>query len=143
MNRDLAWLMWVSLAFAAAWSLVLLWAVDGVAVYSTEDLSSDGGATTTGASLADVNGPYAYAVAGVPLFVTVAVALLATFQPHLALALAALGVAGVLGVANLLAMLTVGIFVLPTTGALLLAAILMLARATSRAPSLQGSLPPG
>ncbi len=134
MERWLGWAVWVPVTLALAWSGLLLWLVDTVDVYSSISASDDGTMSTSGDTLAETNGSYAYLVACVPLTVSVVVALLAAFRPHLTTAGIAACIVGLLGVLNLLAMLTVGIFVLPATAALVVAVVAMFVRATSASP---------
>ena len=117
----------IALTFALAWSTLLLGGALVLPAYSTSSQSASLD-TTTGTStpepvttgtetLVGVNGPGALIVVGIPLVVTLLVgAALAARRRRIGWVLTS-----VLGFFNLLAMLSIGIFILPTTLALVVA----------------------
>ena len=116
----------IALAFALAWSALLGAAAIVLPAYgtATESASVDSstGATTTTATtgtatLVGVNGSGVLITVSIPLAVTLLVALALAFRRR------RVGwvLTSVLGFFNLLAMLSIGIFILPTTLALVVA----------------------
>jgi hypothetical protein len=105
-----------------------VWSV-GLVVVFADEVERDGG----------------YVVAGVPLVATALVAVLAALaallRPRAWPVVVAFVVVGPLGCVNLLAMLTIGIFFIPATGALAAAVLLMLTRATPVSPPHTAGLP--
>lgn len=100
----------LSLTFAGLWSSALL--VGSVRTFG-EDL-----------------GPGRWLLGSIPLAATLLVAVMALAKVGPGPVAGAFVVVGLLGIGNLLAMLTVGIFVVPATGALLIAAASMRVRWT-------------
>lgn len=101
-----------------------------VAAGSGQVLHQTGSVTHTSATLVQVNGSHALAVAAFPLLVTVLVAL-AIGRPRSGRMAAAFAwvCIGMLGILTLLSMLTIGTFLLPVCGALTLACALHSGRA--------------
>jgi uncharacterized membrane protein YhaH (DUF805 family) len=117
----------VSLVGAGLWSVGLLVALSTVPAYQTMTASSTGSISTgsistQGETLVGENGAWVLIVLAVPLAATllVAVALLVRRRSTLWMACV---ITGVLALLNLPAMLTIGIFVLPVTGALVVACL--------------------
>ena len=124
----------VALLCAAVWALGLLVAGWLVPVYQSTSFSSSGEQTRSTETLVGVNGPGVLIVLAIPLLATLLVAGALLVRPRrgalpLAWALTAL-LAGV----NLLAMLTIGIFILPVTAALVVACATCTATAVAVAP---------
>ena len=124
----------VALLCAAVWALGLLVAGWLVPVYQSTSISSSGEQTRSTETLVGVNGPGVLIVLAIPLLATLLVAGALLVRPRrgalpLAWALTAL-LAGV----NLLAMLTIGIFILPVTAALVVACATCTATAVAVAP---------
>ena len=124
----------VALLCAAVWALGLLVAGWLVPVYQSTSFSSSGEQTRSTETLVGVNGPGVLIVLAIPLLATLLVAGALLVRPRrgalpLAWALTAL-LAGV----NLLAMLTIGIFILPVTAALVVACATSTATAVAVAP---------
>ena len=115
----------LALGGATLWSLALVVAVLTLPVYSGETTTSDStGATTTTATSATLvaeNGWWGLVVAGIPLVVCLVVRTLLLGPVGRAARVAAAVVVALLGLGNLLAMLSIGIFVLPVTVALAVA----------------------
>ena len=112
---------------AVGWGLLLFVAAATVPVYDSETATatSDGSATgevTSGTATAvEVNG-WGVAIAfGFPLLVALVVSVALWFRDHPAALPIAWTLTAVLGMLNLLAMLSIGIFVLPVTVALVVA----------------------
>jgi hypothetical protein len=111
----------VALVLAAAYSVAVLVAAFVAPVYES-DSSSSSGATSQGAdTLVGVNGPGVAIVMVVPLLVTLAVAAVLSMAPPRRALPIAWTLTGLLAAGNLLAMLSVGVFVLPVTVALFVA----------------------
>ena len=116
----------IALAFAVAWSALLVAAAIVLPAYGTAtkpaSVDSSAGSTTTtattgAATLVGVNGSGVLIIVSIPLAVSLLVALaLAGRRRRVGWVLTAL-----LGFFNLLAMLSIGIFILPTTLALVVA----------------------
>jgi len=117
----------IALTFALVWSTLLLGAALVLPAYSTSSqsasLDTTTGSTTTStvtngsATLVGVNGPGVLIVVGIPLVVTLLVgAALAARRRRIGWVLTS-----VLGFFTLLAMLSIGIFILPTSLALVVA----------------------
>jgi len=117
----------IALAIAAAWSVLLVAAAFVAPAYSTSSgsasMDTTSGATTTtevttgSATLVAVNGPGVLVVIALPLVVTLLVALsLATGHRRVGWVLTA-----ILCLVNVLALLSVGIFFVPVTLALIVA----------------------
>lgn len=129
------------LAAAIVWGLALPLLAVVAPLYQGESSvsSSDGTAvtTTSTATLVQVDGRSVLVTVCVPLVVAVVVAVLLT-APGLgrwAVVVASV-LTGVLALANLVAMMTIGIFVLPTTGCLIAACVIRLSHPEGR-PVLQ------
>lgn len=106
------------LVAAALWSVGLVAAGATVPVYRTASAGSDGSVTSHGETLIGENGAWVVVVLVVPLIATLLVAgALLTSRDPWALWFASV-VTGLLAAVNLPAMLTIGIFVLPVTAAL-------------------------
>ncbi|HEX6876439.1 MAG TPA: hypothetical protein VF165_12325 [Nocardioidaceae bacterium] len=111
----------IALSIAGVWGLGLVVAGFFVPVYHFSGWSSSGGLTRSTATLVDVNGLGVVVVLALPVVATVLVtfALLVRSQPG---AMAAAWVLTVLLAGfNLLAMLSIGVFVVPVTAALVVA----------------------
>jgi hypothetical protein len=102
----------VALGLALTWSAALVVGAFFVPVYSTEGLTSSGPATLVGE-----NGTRVIGIIVIPL-VLVLLVTAALWRNHLA---AAWSVTGVLAAFNLLALLSIGVFVLPVTVGLIVA----------------------
>ena len=115
----------IALVVANAFSLLLLAGTFLVPVYETTSTSSDGGTTTTGsATLVDENGAGVVLVLTLPLLVSLLVSLLLLRAPRRVGLPLAWTLTGLFAALNLLAILTVGIFVLPVTISLIVACVL-------------------
>lgn len=115
----------IALVAASLWSAALVVAALTVPVYSGESEGTDStGATVntaTSATLVEENGWWGLVVAGVPLVACLVVGALLLGPGGRAAKVAAVVVVGLLGLGTLLAMLSIGIFVLPATVALVVA----------------------
>ena len=119
----------IALIVAAIYAFVLIAAGFVVPVYESTSTSSSGEVTNSTDTLVGVNGAGVLIVLTVPLLVT-ALVTLALWQRSRRLALpVAWTLTGLMAVLNLLAMLTIGVFFLPITIALIVAC------STSRARS--------
>jgi len=106
----------VSLAIAAAWGVGLLVVALFVPVYQSERVSSSGAVTQGSATLVDVNGWGVLLVTGVPLLVTLVVGgALWHRAARPGAGVFAWTAAGLLVCFNVLAMLSIGVFVIPVT----------------------------
>lgn len=110
---------------AVGWGLLLFVAAATVPVYDSETATatSDGSSevTSSTATAVDVNG-WGVAIAfGFPLLVALVVSVALWFRDHPAALPIAWTLTVVLGMLNLLALLSIGIFVLPVTLALFVA----------------------
>jgi hypothetical protein len=111
----------IALLSAAAWGSALVVAGFFIPVYQSENMSPSGKLTQGNETLVGMNGPGVLIALVLPLLATVLVAgalLLRTRRGALRLAWA---LTAVLAVFNLLGMLTIGVFVLPVTVALVVA----------------------
>ena len=110
----------LALLVASAYRVALVVAAFVVPVYDSDSSSSSGETSPASDTLVGVNGMGVALVLAVPLLVTLAVGFAlwhgSRWAPPIAWTLT-----GLLAAANLLAMLSVGIFVLPVTAALVLA----------------------
>lgn len=136
----------VALAFAAAYGVSLIAGAFLVPVYQTSGSSQASGSPAAqvaqgSATLVGVNGPRVAFIAAVPLAVTLAVAV-ALWLNRPGARVLAWALTGLLAVFNLLAMLSIGIFVLPVTVALIVACITGKPRG-SRAPTGTAARPMG
>lgn len=111
----------IALSIAMAWALVLLVAAFLVPVYQSVTASSSGEVTRGSETLVGMNGLGGVLVVAVPLLVSVFVAgALSMRARHGAMALA-WGLTALLAAFNLLAIMTVGLFMVPVTAALVVA----------------------
>ncbi len=110
----------LALLVAAAYGIALVVAAFALPVYDSTGSSSSGGTSQGSDTLVGVNGPGVALVLGVPLLVTVAVGCALWLRSRWALPIA-WTLTGLLAAGNLLAMLSVGVFVLPVTAALVFA----------------------
>ena len=112
----------VSLAIAAVWGAGLLAAVAVIPVYSSSGTSSSGSVTHGSATLVGVNGWGVLLVAAVPLVATVMVGgALWRRGSRPGTGVLAWTIGGLLAVFNVLALLSIGVFVIPVTACLLVA----------------------
>ena len=111
----------VALLFAVAYSLALLLAGYLAPVYSTETSLSRGEISRGSATLVAENGPSVVFVLGIPLLVSLAVGAALMLYTRRGAIPIAWALTGLLALFNLLAMLSIGVFVLPVTGALIVA----------------------
>ena len=119
----------IALIAAAAWSVLLLVAAFTFPAYGTASQSSSvdaNGNLTSGeeitgtATLVGVNGLYAGLLVGIPLVVTAVVALLLRIGVRPA-RIGAWVLTGLLGAFTVLALMSIGLFILPVTVALVVA----------------------
>jgi hypothetical protein len=115
-------LEWISLAFALVWATGLVIAALLVPVYQSLSVSSSGTVTDGSATLVGVNGWGALLVAGAPL----AAAMVTGYAlwrrtGRQGAGVLAWAVTGLLACFNFLAMLSIGVFVIPVTLALAIA----------------------
>jgi len=117
-------LEWVSLAIASVWGAGLLAAAVVVPVYSSSGVSSSGSVTYGSATLVGVNGWNVLLVVAVPLLATV-IAGGALWRRGLrrGAGFVAWTIAGLLAVFNVLALASIGVFVIPVTACLFVACI--------------------
>jgi hypothetical protein len=112
----------ISLTIALAWAIGLIIAALVVPVYQSDGISSSGTALSGSATLVGENGWSALLVAGAPLVAAVAAGCALWLRAgRRGAGVVAWTIAGLLGCVNLLAMLSIGVFVLPVTIALLVA----------------------
>jgi hypothetical protein len=110
-----------ALVAASAWSAALLVAGFLVPVYSSQGVSADGEVSDGSATLVGQNGLGVVVILAIPLVVSLAVwAVLRTPTRRGAVPIA-WTLTGVLAGLNLLALLSIGVFVLPVTVALVVA----------------------
>jgi hypothetical protein len=115
-------LEWISLAFALAWGTGLVIAALLVPVYQSSSVSGPGTATDGSATLVGVNGWGALLVAGAPLVAAVVAGCALWWRAGRASAgVLAWAVTGLLACFSFLAILSIGVFVLPVTLALVIA----------------------
>src|SRR5262252_2997142 len=109
-------LEWVSLAIAALWGAGLLAAAALVPVYASVGASSSGAVSHGSATLVGVNGWHVLLVVGVPLVATAMVAgALWRRGPRQGAGVLAWTIAGLLAAFNVLALASIGVFVIPVT----------------------------
>jgi hypothetical protein len=112
----------VSLAIAAVWGAGLLAAAALVPVYASVGASSSGAVSHGSATLVGVNGWRVLLVVGVPLVATAMVGgALWRRGPRKAAGVLAWTIAGLLVVLNVLALASIGVFVIPATACLVVA----------------------
>jgi hypothetical protein len=127
----------VALLGASAYGVALVVAAFVAPVYGTDSSSSSGQTSQGSDTLVGVNGLSAAVVLAVPLLVTLAVSAALWLGSHRWALPIAWTLTGLLAAGNLLAMLSVGVFVLPVTAALVFAC------ARSRPPARSpGMFPP-
>lgn len=90
-------------------------------MYESVSTSSSGEVTHGTETLVDVNGPGVVLVVALPLLVTLAVGCALSYGSRRGAVLFARTLTGLLAVFNLLAMLSIGVFLLPVTAALIVA----------------------
>jgi hypothetical protein len=110
-----------ALAAAAVYGVALVMAGFLAPVYESSGASSSAEATHGSATLVDVNGPGVVVVLSVPLLVTLAVGYALWHGSRRGAVAFAWALTGILAAFNLLAMLSIGVFVLPATAALVVA----------------------
>ena len=112
----------VSLAIAAVWGAGLLAAAALVPAYASAGASSAGAVSHGSATLVDVNGWRVLLVVGVPLVATAMVGgALWRRGPRQGAGALAWTIAGLLVVFNVLALASIGLFVIPVTACLIAA----------------------
>ena len=112
----------VSLAIAAVWGAGLLAAAVVVPVYSSAGVSSSGAVSHGVATLVAVNGRGVLLVVSVPLVAAAMVAgALWRRGPRQGAGVLAWAIAGLLAVFNVLALASIGVFVIPVTACLVVA----------------------
>jgi hypothetical protein len=109
------------LLLAAVYSIALVVGGFIAPVYSTSSSSSSGDDATGTDTLVGVNGRGVVFDLLIPLLVTVLVAVALLLRPRRRAMTVAWTLTGLLAAFNLLAMLSIGIFILPVTGALFVA----------------------
>jgi hypothetical protein len=110
----------VALLLGAVYGVALVVAAFVLPAYDSVSSSSSGGTSEASDTLVGVNGVGVALVLAVPLLVTLAVGCALALRSRWSLPIS-WTLTGLLAAANLLAMLSVGIFVLPVTAALVLA----------------------
>ena len=121
----------VALLAASAYGVALVVAAFVAPVYETDSSSSSGQTSPASDTLVGQNGLGAAVVIAVPLLLTLAVGCALWLGSHRGALPVAWTLTGLLAAGNLLAMMSVGVFVLPVTAALVLAC----ARSRRAAPS--------
>jgi hypothetical protein len=113
----------VVLLIATVYGAALVIAGFLVPMYESMTVSSSGAVEHGSSTLVDVNGLGVVVILAVPLFVTLAVGCALWQRPRRGAVASAVAwtLSGLLGVFSLLAMLSIGVFVLPITAALIVA----------------------
>lgn len=111
----------IALLSAAAWGLALVVAGFLVPVYQSEDMSPSGELTQGTETLVGMNGPGVLIALALPLLATVLVAGSLLLRSRRGALPVAWALTALLAVFNLLGMLTIGVFVVPVTAALVVA----------------------
>ena len=111
----------VALLAASAYGVALVVAAFVAPVYETDSSSSSGLTSPASDTLVGQNGLGAAVVIAVPLLLTLAVGCALWLGSHRGALPVAWTLTGLLAAGNLLAMMSVGVFVLPVTAALVLA----------------------
>jgi len=111
----------VALVGAAVWGVLLVVAGFVVPAYQSTSMSSSGEPTQSTETLVGMNGSGVVVVLALPLLVTVLVACALLLRARHAAMPVAWGLTALLAVFNILGMLTIGVFVLPVTAALVVA----------------------
>jgi hypothetical protein len=115
-------LEWISLAFALVWGTALVIAALLAPVYQSSSVSSSGAVTDGSAALIGVNGWGALLAAGAPLAAALVIGYaLWRRTGRQGAGVLAWTVTGLLACFNFLAMLSIGVFVIPVTFALAIA----------------------
>jgi len=125
-------LMWFAVVAAAVWAIGLVVAAFRLPVYGSAIYSSSATPTSispetvlrTSQTLVEVNGFIAAVEMAVPLVATLVVAAALRAGVHRVTLALAWTSTGLLAVFNLVGMLTVGVLMLPVTGALVLACVM-------------------
>ena len=113
---------WVALSVAFLWSVGLMVSAAVAPAYESTTETSSGAVTTEGATLLDENGPAVLLPLGVPLLVTVIVGFaLWRREPSRGAGVVAWTGIVLLAAFNVLAMASVGLFMVPATAALVFA----------------------
>jgi hypothetical protein len=127
--------VWAILLFVAACTLPWHSEISSGVTLDPQTQTVTTTATNTSSTLIESNGPGAYFVVSIPLVVVVLVALLVFLRdPLRGTNPLAWVVLGLLGAFNLLAMLSVGVFILPITGCLLAVCMIRTHRRASTSP---------
>jgi hypothetical protein len=113
--------MWTCLAFATLYGAGLVVAGFFAPAYDTVSATSSGAVVHGSATLVGENGPGAVAVLCVPLMLSVLVALALSWRSRTWAMRIAWVLTAALAVANVLALMTIGLFVFPVTIALVIA----------------------
>jgi len=121
----------VALITGTVWAVALVVAGFVAPVYDSAGVSSSGAATHTTKTLVEVNGAAVVVVLAVPLLLTLLVAGLLRLRSHRWALVLAWSLTGLLAVFNLLAMLSIGAFVVPVTLSLMVACFSSAPTATS------------
>lgn len=124
----------VALLFAAAWGVALVAAGFLAPAYESVAASSSGEVVRSTHTLVDVNGLGVVVVLAVPFVVAVLVGAVLALRPRRGALTAAWALTGLLVVLNLLAMMSVGLFVVPATAALVVACSTCRARPRAQVP---------
>lgn len=111
----------IALLGAAMWGLGLVVAGFLVPAYQSTEMSSSGELTQSTETLVGMNGPGVVVVLSVPFLATLLVAAALLARSRRAALPFAWGLTALLALFNLLGMLTIGIFILPVTAALVVA----------------------
>lgn len=111
----------VALLLAGGWGLGLIIAGFVVPMYRTASESTTGEVTYGSDTLVGVNGPGVVVVLAVPFVVTVLVGCALLLRAHRGARLAAWTLTVMLAMFTLLAMMSIGVFVVPVTAALIVA----------------------
>lgn len=120
-SRRLGRVSSLALLGAAAWGLLLVVAGFLVPAYQSTGMSSSGELTQSSETLVGMNGPGVALVLALPLLVTVLVACALLLRARRAAIPVAWALTALLAVFNVLGMLTIGVFIVPVTAALVVA----------------------
>ena len=126
-----------ALCAAAAWAVALLVAAFVVPVYGSATATSSRVVADSAETFVHVNGLHGTVVIAVPLVCTVIVASALLLRSRRGALPCAWALTAALAAANLLAMLTIGLFVLPVTAALVVACAASTGRPPAVTPDLQ------
>lgn len=123
--RRLRALEWVPLAGAIVWSVALLDIASTAQLYATSYADTSGvGDASQSSTLVDENGRGVLLIIGIPLLISIIVALALWFRgARRGAGLIAWTLTGLLAGFNLLAMLTIGFLVVPVTACLAFACV--------------------